>query len=129
MIASFDCETTLIKSGEKPTFKLGYIYIENRKKGECFYNKTKMWERIIELGKKEHKRGKTLTIYAHNIAFDFFQIANLNDKHIKYFSHRPFIASYNYEEREIIKFLDTMSIFRMSLKKMGELILMLEFSF
>ena len=141
-------------------FVLGCIYKETGGK-KVFTDKKQMWEYILKLGKSELKRNKKLTCYAHNAKFDFYQIANLKDKNLRFFAETPFIASYylpverefeneaafrrwewyakrekiEYKiisklgerivieyKKEAIKFLDTMAIFQMSLKRMGEMI-------
>ena len=140
-------------------FTLGYVLKDTGGK-KMFIDKEEMWKYIIELGKKELKRGKRLTVYSHNIRYDYYQIADLHDRNIRWFSEDPFICGYyfpcekefknknelerwsritntkGYEvidtntfgeikikyNKEGIKFLDSMSLFRMSLKRVGDLI-------
>lgn len=141
-------------------FVLGCIVKDSGGK-KSFTDKDIMWNYIIESGKKEYKRGKILRIYGHNAKYEFYQVANLNDKNLKIFSENPFIAGYYQEiekeflteeefrswekwanmngqyfkikskflgittisyKKEIIKFLDTMSLFHMSLEKLGKII-------
>ena len=75
-----------------------------------------------------------LTIYSHNASFDTAGYIPVTDPHLTFFSHQPFIWGYKLNEkeckelgiksygkgREIIKFLDTMSIWRMPLSEIGE---------
>lgn len=106
-------------------FTLGVVYKETGGH-KVFTDRKEMWKYIIELGLKEQKRGKRLIAYAHNSRYDFYQIADLTDRNLKWFSEDPFICGYyqneNGQNKEIIKFLDTMSLFHMSLKKVGEII-------
>lgn len=81
-----------------------------------------MWNYIIKKGKTEEKRGKVLYLYAHNAKYDFYSYANISDKHIRIYNHDPFIASYRNNGKEIIKFLDTMALWRTSLKNIGDTI-------
>jgi len=118
MIISVDIETCGLDATK---FIMGCLIKENGVK-EVFYKKEDMWNYIIELGKKEAKRKKVLNVYAHNHSFDFHGYADLNDPKIVWFCMRPFIAAYKHEGREIIKFLDSLAIFRMNLKSVGELI-------
>jgi hypothetical protein len=87
-----------------------------------FDNKNKLWEYIIENGKKESQRSRILNVYAHNHEFDFYGYADLNDKNIKFFCFRPFIASYEVNGNKLVNFLDSYAIFKMSLKSLGEMI-------
>jgi len=81
-------------------FKIGCTMKETGGK-KVFTDPNEMWEYILEEGRKEVKRGKKLTCYAHNAKFDFYQIANLKDKNLKFFAENPFIASYYFPvERE-----------------------------
>lgn len=168
MIISADVET--YKKDEEGNYKpildatgeyftIGCIYKETGKV-KSFTDKEEMWEYIIDLGRKEIKRGKKLTVYMHNAKYDAYNFFDLHDKNLRWFSEDPFIAGYyfkvkrkfkdkdefmrwrlyseknslNYtiiksegeieieQNKEGIKFLDTMALFRMSLKRMGELI-------
>ena len=168
MEIAYDCETykeengklVPVLDGTGDHFILGCVMKDSGKK-EFFTNKEDMWNYIIELGKKEMKRGKKLVCRAHNAKYDFFQIADLKDKKLRWFAENPLIAGYyfevirefnglqeyknwrNYSKRnniyhkivshiddkiivsynkEGIKFLDSMSLFAMSLKKVGELV-------
>lgn len=82
-----------------------------------------LWEWLIKKG-KEHKNNKNLmTVYGHNMQFDFYKIINKKYmKNIKIFSNKPFIASYYENNKEVIKFLDSMGLFRMALKDIGEIL-------
>jgi len=141
-------------------FILGCVYKETGGK-KVFTEKEQLWKYLLKIGRSELKRGKKLTCYAHNAKFDFYQIADLKDKNLRFFAETPFIASYylpverefkNKEEfkrwewyakrekieykiltelgdmiiieykKEAIKFLDTLAIFHMPLKKIGEMI-------
>lgn len=88
-----------------------------------FENNNKLWEYLIMKGKKEKKFKRLLTVYAHNAQFDFYKIITERYmKNITIHSNRPFIASYMIDGKEVIKFLDTMGIFSMSLKKVGKIV-------
>lgn len=102
-------------------FICGAIIKETGKK-KLFFKKEDLWNYIIELGKKEKKRGKVLSVYAHNHEFDFNGYADFKDKNLKIISSNPFIASYQINGEDYIKFLDTYAIYRMPLKKVGEVI-------
>jgi len=118
LIITGDIETRGLDARE---FILGCLYI-NSKKQEYFTRKEDMWNRIIELGIIEAKKKRVLTIYFHNCQFDFYGIANLEDKNIWYHSLKPFIATYRINEKIIIKFLDSLGIFKMNLKELGDII-------
>lgn len=62
MIITLDCETQGLDATK---FITGCIMKENGSK-KHYYTKRKMWEAILELGEKEHKRKKVLNVYAHN---------------------------------------------------------------
>lgn len=118
IIAALDTET----QGLGGKFILACVKTDTNKKTLTFHNKNKLWNWIIQTGTKEAKRGKVLSVYAHNHSYDFYQYANLNDPNIKMFSEQPFIYAYCQNNKEIIKFLDTMALMRMSLQKVGETI-------
>jgi len=104
-------------------FIMGCLMKQGCKKPEFFYSKEALWKRVLALGKAESKRGKVLNVYSHNAQYDFYAYADLKDKHLKFYSDRPFIVAYQDDfKRESIMFLDTMSIFRMSLKRLGDMI-------
>ena len=54
--------------------------------------------------------------------FDFYATADLLDEGLIYHSEDPFITSWKYKDKEVIKFLDTMNIFPFALKEVGEII-------
>lgn len=123
MIAAVDIET---KGLDATQFVMGCLMLEGKRSPEIYNDKNKLWERIIDLGRKEQARGKTLNLYAHNAAFDFYGYADIKDRNITWFCHRPFIVAYRQPrldepgvKQEIIKFLDTLSIFKMPLKSLG----------
>lgn len=118
MIAVVDIET---KGLDARKFVTACLIKENGKK-KHFYKKEDLWKYIIALGKKEMKRKKVLNLYAHNHEYDFYGYANLNDKNLEFFSFRPFIASYYYKKKRAVNFLDSYAIFKMPLKKLGEMI-------
>jgi hypothetical protein len=134
MIVSVDIETQGLDATKYIT---GGLKKEGNKKTEIYRNKNDLWNRVLDLGYAEAKRGKVLNVYSHNAQYDTAGYVNLKDKHLVFFSNRPFIWAYRlsseecdklgipHEEgkgKEIIKFLDTWAIFRMSLKKLGDLI-------
>ena len=103
-------------------FIMGCIMRES-KRNKIYYDKHDMWLELIRLGKQEKKRGKVLNVYGHNLGYDFYGIADLEDKGIHYFCERPFIAEYKNKEGEtIIHFIDNMGIYRKALAKVGEMI-------
>ena len=118
MIIAVDIETRGLDARK---FLMACLIKDSGKK-KFFYDKSDLWEYIIELGKKEMRRGKVLTVYSHNAQFDFYGYANIKDPNIHYFCLRPFIAEYMINKIPRIYFLDSMGIFKMSLKKMGEII-------
>lgn len=136
MDIAVDVETYYKKNGKfvpdlNAPFLLGVIMISERNH-KVFMKKEDMWDFILELGVKEARRGHTLNVYGHNHAFDFYKYGDYNDKNISHFSESPFIKAYKKDKRdvgiqedgkkEIIKFLDTYALYKMPLKKMGDLI-------
>ena len=128
MIAAGDVET-YEKKGEiyEPVlnaqkFLQGCIINEKTKKPHIFNNKKAMWQYILEKGQAQAKRKKTYNIYFHNAQYDFYSIADLTDKNLQFYSNKPFIVTYNINGHQAIKFLDTLSIYRMPLKQVGEMI-------
>lgn len=122
MIIAIDTETQGLDTGG---FLLGTIAFMDKRSTETYDNKQKMWERIIELGKKEAKnktysKGKTykrtLNVYGHNMAYDFYSILPTDETETTYFSQRPFIA-----QRDNIHFLDTYGLMSMPLEEIGRI--------
>lgn len=103
-------------------FIIGCAIKEGSQEEKYFYKKEDLWNYLLEQGHKAKKRNKNLNVYSHNAQYDFYSYAPLFDKNIKWFCHRPFIVSYNENNKELIKFLDTMNIYRMSLASAGELV-------
>lgn len=116
MIIAIDIETQGLDATK---FILGTIY--NGKTHKTFKNKEEMWQHILEQGKTAKKAKQTLRVYGHNIQYDFYGIANIKDKSLKIYNHNPFIAIYKNQENTIY-FLDTMSIYKMSLAKAAQII-------
>lgn len=87
---------------------------------EVFMSRTEMFNRIIEIIEKEKKRGKKTYVYAHNHEYDWYVYArdNWEKKGIQYLNFKPFIAIY----KESGYFLDSYSLFRMSLDNLGKMI-------
>ena len=120
MIIAIDIET---RGLDATKFVCGCLLKETSPKRPEFYRTKKaLWKRVLELAEQENKRNKTLTIYSHNAQYDTAGYVNLKDKNLKFFCNKPFIWAYKRNGKEIIKFLDTMSIFKMNLKKIGQLI-------
>lgn len=120
MIIAIDTETEGLDCTK---YIVGCIIKETQpNKPEIYWNKKELWGRILELGNKLAKHNKVLKVYAHNHIYDFYAYADILDKNIVYHCTRPFITSYLIDGKQKIKFLDTMAIYRMSLKKAGELI-------
>ena len=120
MIAAVDCETLGLDCTK---FLQGCIVKENGS-NKILYDKKEMWNYIKELGKSESKRGKLLNLYAHNHEYDFYTYADMTDSGITIHCTNPFIATYydNDVNKETIKFLDTMGIYKMSLAKAAKII-------
>lgn len=128
MIISVDIETYK-KRGEyyypvldATQFSLASIAMEGRKKQKVFYDKNELWEFIKQLGQKEQKRQRTLSVYSHNAKYDWYGYANLKDKNIKIISHDPFIVKYIHNNKTSITFLDSYAIHRMPLKNIAEML-------
>lgn len=122
MNIAVDIET---KGLDATKFIMGCVLTEhNLNKPTFFTNKRTMWNHILKLATQCSKHKKILNVYAHNHMYDFLGYAPvLTDQHIKWYSENPFIVAYkNTKGKEIIKFLDTYSIFNMALWKLGELI-------
>lgn len=118
MLAVVDIET---KGLDARKFVTACLIKENGKK-KHFYSKEDLWKYIIDLGEREMKRKKVLNLYAHNHEYDFYGYADLEDENLEFFSFRPFIANYSINGKKAINFLDSMAIFKMSLKKLGDMI-------
>lgn len=135
MIGAIDIETRGLNA---QAYITGCLILENHKKAEHYTNSKELWQRVLQLGIQEARRNKVLTIYSHNAQYDTAGYIDLNDTHLKIYSNKPFIWSYqltkeelekqgipnknNNQHKEIIKFLDTYSIYKMPLKALGELI-------
>lgn len=123
MIAAIDIET---KGLDATKLIMGTTITEKRTTPETKYKKEELWQQVIEMGKSCANRNKTLNLYAHNHAFDFYGYANITQKGIKFYSQTPFIASLEIEKdgkkREMIKFLDTWAIFKMTLKELAKMV-------
>lgn len=135
MIAIIDLETEGLDATKYVT---GGLLLGRTGNCEIYRNKEQLWRRVIDLGIKEARRGKVLSIYSHNAQYDTAGYVDLEDKHLVFFSpSNPLIWSYRLTSKEceekgvkhtkgkgkdIIKFLDTISIFRMSLKGLGQMI-------
>lgn len=137
MICAIDIETQGLDATKYIT---GCLLIHRGKKlqkPEIYRTKQALWNRVLELNLAEAKRGKTLTIYSHNASFDTAGYVNLQDRHLVFFSNKPFIWAYRMKSeecdkekiphtqgkgRETTKFLDTMALYGMSLADVGKLI-------
>jgi len=118
MIIAVDTETQGLNARR---FLMGSI-VKTKGREEVFYSKEKMYKRIIELGEQERKRGKLLTVYAHNHLYDYIAYSNLHDKKNHFYSERPFIVTHIDNNKEVVKFLDSLSIFKMSLEEAGKIL-------
>ena len=133
MLMAIDVET---RGLDCTKYLTGCIIKEGKKTPEIYRNKKELWNQIIKTGITCAKKGRILNVYSHNAQYDTAAYANLKDKNLIFFSNSPFIWAYKLDKKEcdelgircpgkykeIIKFLDTFAIFRMSLKKVGELI-------
>lgn len=132
MIICVDIETEGLDATKYIT---GCLIREDKpEKPEIYNNKKELWKRIVSLAIKEAKRNRITNVYSHNAQYDTAGYVNLKDKHLRFFCNKPFIWSYrltkkecenlgikcNKTEKEIIKFLDTMNIYKMPLKELGE---------
>lgn len=131
MIATLDIETLGLNA---QAYVIGCLYYNNK---PHFYNTPQeLYTAVIKLGIKSARAGSVLTLYSHNAAYDTAGYINIEDKHLHFFSHQPFIWEYRLTKQEynqhhincpktskaIIKFLDTMSIYKMSLEKIGTML-------
>lgn len=116
MIIAVDTETRGLDTRE---FVCGSLVTEKGRE-EIFYNRTDMFNTIINIIEKEIKRGKKTYIYAHNHEYDWYTYArdNWTKKGIKYLNFHPFIVIY----KDKGYFLDSHAIFSMSLEKLGIMI-------
>jgi hypothetical protein len=119
MLLSVDIETQGLDATK---FIFACIKADSWKNSEYFFRKEDLWNRIMTLADAQAKRKKMLNVYAHNHNFDFHGYAPLTHPNIHWFCEKPFIVSYKNDTKEIVKFLDSWAIFRMSLKAMGEVI-------
>lgn len=138
MIIAVDVET---RGLDATKYVLGCLITENKSKPEIYDKSVNLWNRVIEIGLSEARRGKTTNVYSHNAQYDTASYVDLVDKHLIFYSNRPFIWGYRIsikeckqnkikfskteEEKgykEIIRFLDTMSIYNTSLKEIGLMI-------
>ena len=119
VIVAVDIETQGL---DATRYIIGCLIRNDRTKPEFYTNKNDLWNRLLSIARAEQTRGKTLTVYAHNHQYDFYGYADLNHKGIKIYSERPFIVSLYENDKEIIKFLDTLSLYRMPLKEVGKLV-------
>lgn len=138
MIIAIDIET---KGLNAKKFVIGCLLKEKKKKPTFYTNPKKLWEDVITLGLQEAKNKRTLNVYSHNAQYDTAGYIDLTDKHLTFYSNRPFIWGYALTidecklhnipftkrqelagKKEIIKFLDSMSIYKGSLAKLGLLL-------
>lgn len=84
---------------------------------EVYMTRTEMFNAIIDLIESEKKRGHKVYIYAHNHEYDWYTYArdNWNKEGIQYLNFKPFIVIYKGSGY----FLDSYSLFKMSLDKLG----------
>ncbi len=121
MIISIDTETKGLEATNE-AFIMGCICYENMTT-EVIYNREQMWDRILEIGEKVAKNKGVLNVYAHNMGgYDYWVISDRTNKNMHYLSDQPFIATYRKGKKDMVKFLDTYSLYKMSLKKIGEII-------
>lgn len=128
MIIAIDTETYVKKDNEyhavldSRKFFRGCITYEDMT-SEVFKTKEEMWNKILTLGIKCKNKRQVLNVYGHYHEYDFYGYANWKSKNLTYYNNRPFIVSYKDPEgHEYIKFLDSMSIWKGSLRKLGKLI-------
>ena len=91
MIAAIDVETGTIKNQEfQPELQatpdkyiLGATALQNKKTKE-YTNRQQQWQDLINLGIKEQKNKRILTVYGHNIQYDLYTIMDRKDKNLTY---------------------------------------------
>lgn len=103
-------------------FVMGAIKTEGKKKTEFYTEKQEMWKRLKQIAQRAHNRKKVAYVYGHNVKYDFYGIADFEDKQLKIYSHQPFIATLSHEGKETMKILDSMSIWNTSLKQVGKML-------
>lgn len=118
MIAAVDVETQGLNAQK---FIIGCLIL-NGQKPEFYYNKKDLWTRILTVAKQQKKHNNKLTIYSHNAQYDFYAYTPSTQQGFKYHSINPFIVEYQEKGQTLITFLDSMNIYTMSLKKLGEII-------
>jgi len=96
--------------------------LEEGKQPEYYETPREQWNALIKRGQTLRNNKKVLNVYGHNIRYDYYGIVNLREPNIIYNCEKPFITTYTHNGKTAIKFLDTMGIYNMSLKKAGELI-------
>lgn len=116
--------STITEKEDKTKFLQGCL-ITDKGTINIFYDKEKLWETIIEIGKYDAKLKRKLKVYSHDAQEDFYSYANLQDTNISIQSTNPFIASYKGQKKngkigDIIKFYDTQAIWRMGIEELAK---------
>ena len=134
MILAVDIEQQISYALKSNNFFFGTIYGKDGKVNFTIDNKKLFWEKVIELALKEAKQKRNTYVYGHNHYFDFLQYAKLTDSNNTYRSISPFIFEREFSNKEKLEngidkkanfkiyFLDSFSLYKGALKKMGSLI-------
>jgi len=123
MIITLDCETQSLNAQH---FLMGVLYFENGKY-ETFRSKHLLYDRLLDIITRENKRHKKVTIYGHNLQYDYIAIGAHLDYHNIIYSDSPFIADHvtfeaNGYKTEHAKWIDTIGLWRGSLEELGKAI-------
>lgn len=108
-------------AGFSKTFICGAICEENLKT-TSFKTKQEMVKWVYDYAEKERKKGHNTYLYFHNLEFDFYRLFDIMDKKLNIISKsNPFMANYG-KPKAYLYFLDSMLLYRCSLKEIGEII-------
>lgn len=113
MIITIDCETQGLHARPQ-AYILGTICHENMTT-ETYNKPQDMKQRILELGEKQHKQGKTLNVYAHNLLYEWNTLQLWNTPNVRYMAlGKKNIATIEdpNTKKDYIYFMDTMDLIR-----------------
>lgn len=102
---------------------IGHLHTDAKRKNHfTFDTKEAFWNHLTELGKKLHAQKKKLTIYAHELAWTYYQLVPYNEPTNIIKSSKPFIAAHTIQGKEDINFYDIAGIYRMELYELATLL-------